>query len=137
MTKIHNDLKVLDLKAMTILAALCLVQKTWLSVHGFYVGFAGMFSAVRILWSGDLSEDLTSVSQQQVWLQLILFIAETMYNLSSTKLLLLLYWLLTKISWADWLMRVSREPCAVLYTGLSMCLVNWQQKFHWLHMTGC
>ena len=51
--------------------------------------FAGMLSTVCILWFGDLWEGLTSVSQQ-VWLQLIWFIAETMYNLSSTKLLLLL-----------------------------------------------
>ena len=31
-----------------------------------------------------------SATQQEVWLQLIWFIAETIYNLSSTKLLLLL-----------------------------------------------
>ena len=48
-----------------------------------------MLSMVCILWSGDLWEGLTSVSQQQELLLLISFITETMYNLSSAKLLLL------------------------------------------------
>ena len=39
-------------------------------------------TAVHIqIRSGDLCQGLMSVSQQRVWLQLILFIAETMYNL--------------------------------------------------------
>ena len=92
-----------------------------------------MLSMVCILWSGDLWEGLTSVSQQQELLLLISFIAETMYNLSSAKLLLLLrrlsvkstilYYKLLTVFEQIWGGTLSKELCTTPTIG-NFCFIK-------------
>ena len=103
------------------------VITTLLWVHSCYCGFERLQGCYQhgAYFDPVISERVKHIcftnESGYIW---CIFIAETMYNLSSTKLLLL-----QSTDWWEW--------CTVLYMTLSMCLVNRWDKCHWLSITGC